>query len=275
MTPMMCKRARVKFYADFLPEVQDFAGLMSLQGRVYRAVKDRQTHQLTLGGQSVFIKKHYGVGWLEIIKNLVSLKRPVLGARNEWLAIQRLQTIGIATTPLLAFGERGCLPASRQSFIITQDLGDIITLEELCAPWIQHPPAVKFKRNLIKKVAQLARTFHADGMVHRDFYLCHFALEKSLLKTVDPPLILMDLHRVEKYSHLPKSKRMKDLAGLYFSAMHIGLTQRDVCRFLSVYFQQSLRQSFQEHHAMLLYLSQRATQLDQKLARKLAQGVKL
>lgn len=272
---MNCRHAFVECYAGFAPDVQDFAGLMALTGRVYRQVKDRQTHQLMLGGQSVFIKKHYGVGWLEIIKNLISLKRPVLGARNEWLAIQKLNQIGIATTPLLAFGERGWMPATRQSFIITQDLGDIVTLEELCDTWQSKPPTPQFKRQLIRKVANLARVFHDSGMLHRDFYLCHFALQQAQLSDANAPLILMDLHRVEIYPQLPAGKRRKDLAGLYFSALHIGLGKRDWLRFLRQYFQQPLPVVFDQHRALLSYLQLRAHKLDRKLARKVAQGVAL
>lgn len=252
----------------------DFDDMMLWRGTVYRTVKDRQTHRLTVGDQSVFIKKHFGVGWLEIFKNLLSFKKPVLGARNEWLAIQKLDAIGIPTTPLLAYGERGCNPARRQSFIVTRDLGDILTLEDLCKHWPSAPPGVTFKRQLIYAVAKLAKQFHAHGMWHRDFYLCHFALSSSAIQRGDWQLYLMDLHRVEIYKQLPAAMQMKDLAGLYFSALHIGLTQRDVLRFLKIYSGQSVTVLMQQK-AWLNAISRRALQLDKKLQRKLAAGVVL
>jgi len=86
---------------------------------------------------------------------------------------------------------------------------------------------------------------------------------------------LMDLHRVEKYSHIPKSKRMKDLAGLYFSAMHIGLSQRDYLRFLRGYFQQSLSEVFKSRQLLLVKIHKRAVQLDQKFLQKRAKGIAL
>jgi heptose I phosphotransferase len=256
----------------FEPGITRFDDWMALQGEVFRLVKDRQTHKVTVAGEPVFIKKHYGVGWIEILKNLLSLKWPVLGARNEWQAIHQLNAIGIATTPLLAYGERGSHPAHKQSFVVTRDLGDIVTLETLCEQWQKQPPSLQFKRLLIAKVAELARRFHAHGMWHRDFYLCHFALQRSALETGDLQLHLMDLHRVEIHKHLPASKRLKDLAGLYFSALHIGLTQRDVLRFLKEYYQQPLRQVFTQRR-FLQAVARRASQLDTKFQRKLQAGV--
>lgn len=264
----------VYFVAGYAPSITSFDDWMSLQGEVFRSVKDRQTHKIILDGESVFIKKHYGVGWVEILKNLLSLKWPVLGARNEWLAIQKLDEIGIPTTPLLAYGERGCNPARRQSFIVTRDLGDILTLEDLCKTWSSAPPDVTFKRQLIDAVAKLAKQFHAHGMWHRDFYLCHFALSSAAMQRGDWQLYLMDLHRVEIYSQIPAAMRMKDLAGLYFSALHIGLTKRDVLRFLKVYSDESLSKLLQQQ-TWLNSISVRASQLDKKLQRKIAAGVAL
>ncbi|WP_242402143.1 lipopolysaccharide core heptose(I) kinase RfaP [Methylophilus sp. OH31] len=263
---------QVHLEPGYSPSISGFDDWMALQGEVFRSVKDRQTHKVMLDGESIFIKKHYGVGWGEILKNLLSLKWPVLGARNEWQAIHKLDEIGIATTPLLAYGERGTHPAHKQSFVVTRDLGDIVTLETLCEPWLQQPPSPYFKRQLIAKVAELARCFHANGMWHRDFYLCHFALPRSALKTQDLQLHLMDLHRVEIHAHLPEDKRLKDLAGLYFSAMHIGLTQRDVLRFLKHYYQQPLRQVLMQHQ-FLHSVAHRASQLDAKFQRKRQAGV--
>ncbi len=120
----------------------------------------------------------------------------------------------------------------------------------------------------------LASRFHAHGMWHRDFYLCHFALQKSALSAPYPQLHLMDLHRVEMHKQLPAGKRLKDLAGLYFSALHIGLTKRDVLRFLKSYYQQPLHQILKQHR-FLQAVACRAHQLDAKLERKRQAGVQM
>ena len=46
---------------------------------------------------------------------------------------------------------------------------------------------------------------------------------------------LIDLHRAQIREHTPRRWRVKDLAGLYFSAMDCGLTRRDLLRFIRHY----------------------------------------
>lgn len=80
---------------------------MDLQGETFRDRDGRKTLRFQCNGKPYFAKLHRGVGWREIIKNFASLRLPVLGARNEWLAIQRLDGLGIATMRLAAYGSRG------------------------------------------------------------------------------------------------------------------------------------------------------------------------
>ncbi len=55
----------------------------ALQGEVYREVEQRRTLKVELDGRPYFLKLHLGVGWAEIFKNLVTLRIPVVGAKNE------------------------------------------------------------------------------------------------------------------------------------------------------------------------------------------------
>ena len=217
-----------------------FKALMQMPGKAFRDVRGRKTIQVTLGGKSYFIKQHFGVGWAEIFKNLMAFKTPILGAMTEVNAIQKLDAIGISTTPLIAYGQQGCNPATMQSFVMTEDLGDIISLEELSADW----PALteNFKHALMQATARLASKLHGAGLVHRDFYLCHFVLKKQ---EVDPAsthvenLHLIDLHRMLQGQASNGSSVMKDIAGLYFSAMQYGLSAQDLEVFKQHYLPQS------------------------------------
>ena len=69
------------------------------------------------GDESFFLKRHSGIGWWEIIKDLLQGRLPVLGADNEWQAIQRLQILNVSTLHAIAFGQQGRNPARQQSFI--------------------------------------------------------------------------------------------------------------------------------------------------------------
>ncbi len=223
-----------------------FQVLLNMEGTVYRQVKGRRTLRFVLQGKGYFLKLHLGVGWREIFKNLLRFRLPVIGAENEWLAIQRLRELGIDTPSAVAYGKRGWNPASMKSFIVTRELENTFTLEEYCATWEKSPPQFSVKKALIEKVAEISRRMHKAGICHRDYYLCHFHLLSDSEKATSgcgARLILIDLHRA-MFGRKPNSRWVKkDLAGLYFSSMEIGLTRRDRLRFARVYRKTSLRNS--------------------------------
>jgi tRNA A-37 threonylcarbamoyl transferase component Bud32 len=244
-----------------------FETLMQMRGKAFRDVKGRKTIQVQLAGRSYFLKQHFGVGWHEIVKNLLSFKKPILGAMTEVRAIEKLNLLGIATTPLVAYGQRGSNPANLESFVLTQDLGDITSLEDLCASWQQSPPDARFKRQIIRQVAEIARRLHENGMNHRDFYLCHFCLDNTLLPHIR--LYLIDLHRVLTHAKPSFSANVKDIAALYFSSMDVGLTPRDYLRFKHYYRQQDA--SFWkkvETRAQKLYAKFNSAKFQDRLARE-------
>lgn len=242
-------------FAAQLPVGTDvFDYLLRLEGELFRELANRRTLRFTLNDKRYFLKAHFGVGWKEIFKNLLQLRLPVLGARNEWRAIQTLTRLGVETMTLVAYGERGLNPARRQSFVITEALEDTASLEDFCADWATHPPASKaalrLKRALIERVATIARRMHASGINHRDFYICHFLLDVSADVYEQPPqalrLSLIDLHRVQLRRRTPLRWVVKDIGGLYFSSMRIGLTRRDLYRFMKVYRDSTLRATLRE-----------------------------
>ena len=268
------------FAAQLPPGIDVFDHIMGLEGELFREMDDRRTLRFSLNGKRYFLKAHYGVGWKEIFKNLLQLRLPVIGARNEWRAIQALTQLGVDTMTLIAYGERGLNPARKQSFVVTEALENTESLEDFCVAWETNPPATKaqlrLKRALIYKVATMARRMHASGINHRDFYLCHFLLDvsgdpscrrmpaSSALKTLDPGLrrddkvrrdddlpealrlSLIDLHRVQIRKRAPLRWVVKDIGGLYFSSMRIGLTRRDIYRFMTEYKNKSLRTTLSE-----------------------------
>jgi heptose I phosphotransferase len=254
----------IEIAEELLPCVageQAFDQLMHMHGEIFRELptEGRRTLRFSCQGRSYFIKIHRGVGWREIFKNLFSLRLPVISARNEWRAIERLEQLGIPTTPLVARGARGINPARRESFVVTRDLGATISLEDLTANWSEQSPPVAFKRALIDEVARIARLMHDHGMNHRDFYLCHFLLDQHEGWSMQQPtLYLIDLHRVQMRRRVPRRWLVKDLGGLYFSALDAGLSRHDVLRFLRGYFDRPLREILAEHDALFADIIERA-----------------
>jgi heptose I phosphotransferase len=214
-----------------------FNTIMTVQGRVFRSVKGRKTLQIELSGNRYFIKQHFGVGWAEILKNLIVFRKPIIGAKTEKEAIQALDQIGIPTTPLIAFGEQGFNPANKQSFLITRDLGNIVSLEDFCRDWKEHPPNNKLRQQIVIAVVTLAKKLHQAGLIHRDFYLCHLCLDADLLQKGEIKLYLIDLHRMLMNQSIGGKGTMKDIAALYFSAMDVGLSPKDIELFQQNYCQ--------------------------------------
>lgn len=218
---------------------------MALQGSCFRHQKGRMTQRLDLGAKSYFIKQHHGVGWKEIIKNILQGRWPVLGAKNEWQAIERLQQLDVPVPKLVAYGQKGWNPARLKSFVLMEELAPIISLESLCRDWKQNPPCFALKQKILAEVARIARTLHENGINHKDFYICHFLLDISAglqaLRNHDIRLFLIDLHRAQIRRLTPERWIIKDLGGLYFSSMDIGLTKRDIFRFMKIYRAKSLR----------------------------------
>jgi len=242
-------------FAAHLPAgIDAFDYIMQIDGELFRDMDNRRTLRFALGGKRYFLKAHYGTGWREILKNLLQLRLPVLGARNEWLAIRRLEQLGVETMRLVGRGQRGWNPARQESFVITEALEETCSLEDFCGAWEKTPPTTKaeirLKRELISRVARVARLMHESGMNHRDFYLCHFLLDCSGDVLAQPPeslhLWLIDLHRVQLRRRTPIRWRVKDIGGLYFSALRIGLSRRDLFRFMAAYRNKPLRATLNE-----------------------------
>ena len=248
---------------NFFSGSNPYKVLKELDGNVYRKVKNRKTFQFEYNGKSYFAKIHKGVGWLEIFKNLIQLKNPVLGAKNEWLALKRLKSTSIKTMTVVAYGEKGWNPAKRQSFIITQDLQQTISLEDYCLKWLDSNPTHCERRDLISKVAEIASGLHSNGICHRDLYLCHFLLHKEEPKF--SKISLIDLHRALIRGQLPKRWVIKDIAGLYYSAMNIGLTRRDIQRFIWKYGKLNKNYAFRENSKFWMQVKEKAIRMHRKL----------
>lgn len=242
-----------------------FEQVFGLCGTVYRELDGRRTLRFEVHGKAYFVKLHCGVGWREIFKNILQGRLPVVGAKQEWLAIKRLRQLGIETMQWVAYGSRGYNPATQQSFIITEALPDTVSLEQFCHNWPHQPPPPTLKKALLTRIAHVAKTLHQHGLNHRDFYICHFLLN---IKSITPhnhyqdlQLFLIDLHRMQQRRQTPSRWVIKDIGSLYYSVMDIGLTQRDIFRFLKIYFNQPLRKILSERKDFLQAVQKRANAL--------------
>jgi len=233
----------------------DIQSIMQTEGEIIREAPGRQTVLFSHDNKNYYIKSHTGVGWREILKNLSYLKKPVIGAQNEWHGIHHLDRINIKTMTPAGYGMVNRNPARRKSFIITEALENTISLEDFCGQWKTRPPhgkfEVRFKRWIIDHLARTTRVMHNSGANHRDYYLIHFLLrrgydENGHLSPKNSRMHLIDLHRMQLRKRTPYRWRVKDVSGLYFSSMDMNLSTRDLFRFMSVYMGKPLRETLSE-----------------------------
>ena len=241
--------------AEFAPVLRKhgldtFQALMDYQGGqvAKNLLSQRVTTRFELsrpggGTQGFYIKRHGPSPMKEYIKPLIRLRRPILGAENEWNAILRFHEVGIATMMPVAYGKSG-----PSSFLVTAAIENCIKLSD----WVesQFPAALTgrpievgdvptetlaLSHALTNRVARIARTMHQAGLHHQDFYLTHLLVPKA-----NPlaQMYLIDLGRVRQRKHLSSHWVIKDLAQLHYSSRRLpGDTWQ---RFLHGYFQRSL-----------------------------------
>jgi lipopolysaccharide core heptose(I) kinase len=259
-------------FASCWTDSDPFEAAFSLTGEVYRDMGDRCTTRFEFDARAYFVKTHAGVGLGEILKNLLYLRIPVLGAENEYRAIGKLQELGVDTMTPVAFGRQGFNPASEKSFLITEALEPTEPLDEYCNPQVLAAMGVTERRALVRRLAKVSRALHDNGVNHRDYYLCHFLLDTSDRYASVPvsqrPIYVIDLHRMQIRRRTPRRWREKDLSALYYSARRVGFDQRDALCFIREYKQQGLRQALDERKDTWSSVRLEADKLHEKGVRK-------
>lgn len=249
--------------AHFATDEAGFDQILALQGEVARDKDNRRTARVEIDGKPYYLKAHFGTGWKEIVKNLLRFRIPVVSAKNEWQAIERLQALGVDTMTVAGVGWRKRNPALQQSFLLTDALDNTVTLQQLCLAWRAAGvrPAWSFKRQLIARVAQIARRLHEAGVNHRDLYICHFRLPAEVAQAqdlADHPMYVMDLHRVGLRQQVTWRDQVKDLGALLFSSDDLPLTMTDKLYFIQHYHGMTPRQSLRQHWLLWLRVRARA-----------------
>jgi heptose I phosphotransferase len=245
-----------------------FERVAALEGEVYRAVADRRTLRVLAGGRAYFAKIHQGPGWGEVLKNLVTLRLPVVGARNEYQACRHLERAGVKAPRVAAFGSRGWNPARRFSFVVCDALEGRQSLETLTDAWERTPPTPREKRRLVMAVAAFARALHEAGVVHRDFYICHLLADCTAWSRGEVDLAVIDLHRALLRRRVPPRWRRRDLAALLYSTLDLPLSRRAWLRFVRVYRGRPLRAVMAEEGDFWRGVYRRAVTLYAKGQRK-------
>lgn len=213
-----------------------FDKVRSLQGTVARSLETRKTLRFEMEGDAYYAKYHKGGNVGELLKNLLSLRMPVFSAKNEWEAIEHLHRHGVDTMTAVAYGYRGVAPLWTESFLITEELKNCNSLEDVLLKGIWKTLSVSERRDLVRLLAETVKKMHEAGVNHRDCYLCHFLWNRE-----ENRLYIIDLHRSQIRASVPHRWLLKDIASLYFSSLSQVIPATYFMRFAKVYGQDKLK----------------------------------
>jgi hypothetical protein len=204
--------------------------MQTTDGRCMRALRDRENWRLQLhaahgAAPAVYLKKHH-------VRTLESRVRARLGlgpgetaAATEARNVERLARDGIDTMRLVAYGQRLHADGLLESFVLTEELAGYQQLDHFLARRFRQLELRDTRRwdrdetnlrELIRRVAELARRFHAAGYNHRDLYCCHFFIRED--EPGEFGVRLIDLQRVQHRTRRRRRWIVKDLAQLAYSA---------------------------------------------------------
>ena len=215
---------------------QAFEKVRSLQGTVARSLETRKTLRFEMEDGAYYAKYHRGGSVGELLKNLLSLRMPVFSAKNEWEAIEHLHRHGVDTMTAVAYGYRGVAPLWTESFLITEELKNCISLEDVFLKGVWETLTVAERRDLVRLLAETVKRMHEAGVNHRDCYLCHFLWNRE-----ENRLYIIDLHRSQIRASVPHRWLLKDIASLYFSSLSQDIPATYFMRFAKVYGQDKLK----------------------------------
>lgn len=210
--------------------LDDFTAVMDTNdGDCMRALRDRENWRLRLDGRTAYLKKHHVRTLSTRLRAKLRLPAGETAARTEAENVQRLARDGIDSMTLIAFGERLDGDGLLQSFLISEDLRGYVQLDhfvaarfpqrELHRTMRRNSNDARDLKNLIERVADVARRFHQAGYNHRDLYCCHFFIREAReAERADFEVRLIDLQRVQRRRILRGRWIVKDLAQLAYSA---------------------------------------------------------
>jgi len=198
-------------------------------------LKERVTVRIELGDdsetQAFYLKRHSPSRIGEYVKFLIRLRRPLIGAWNEWQALTAWQRFSLPTQIPVAYGRSG-----RHSLLLTLALEGCDKLSEL----IEHDRdgshriSPRRRHELTRSVAKLVRRMHDLGWHHQDCYSGHFFIRRS-----DRQPFLIDLGRARRMILFRNQWIRKDLAQLAYSVR--GCSLADQFRFLRAYWGRPVR----------------------------------
>ena len=228
---------------DRFDRVMAFADGEKMKGNRHRSVV--KFHLDSNGaGADFYLKRHLWPELKDKVRDLLALRFPLSDGQQELENIRAVAALKIPTMNPAAWGERRRGFLRRQSFLITESLGELERLENYLTRRFARPlsPAERLeKRRLLAAVAAMVRRLHGAGLFHHDLYCGHILVKEN--PAADPTLYLIDLQRVRPHFLRRRRWQAKDLSALDYTADPRAISRADRLRFFLQYLGMPLKPS--------------------------------
>jgi heptose I phosphotransferase len=218
---------RERFAAAGLSTIQDF---LNAEGEALTkaGLGTRYRARLRVGSEVAYLKRFHGDKLLDRLKRWREDGIWHSPAERELRAADFLRAANIPATQTLAWGKQTS-GGTEHSFVVLSAAPG-----EPADKYLLRPRSPAALGGLARRLAELAKQFHAAGLRHRDFYLCHVFVAEA--ETGNFELTLIDLQRVFRPRDAKGRWRIKDLAQLNYSAAAAKVSERARLRFFFDYF---------------------------------------
>ncbi len=143
-------------------------------------------------------------------------------ALHEWRMIHTLRAHGFLTAAPIAAGQARSGVATARSFVMTAQIQGGVPGDAYVKSL-----SPQQRRQFMEPLAELTRSFHGAGFIHKDYYLGHvFVVDRP----EKPELFLIDLQRVLGPARFRERWLVKDVGGLAYSARKAGVSRTDLMR---------------------------------------------
>ena len=215
--------------------------LESVQGPDACVVKSSMARSVVFvphGQGPRWVVKHYKCrGLRDVAKAALAGSK----ARYEWTMAWRFIDIGIPTARPVAYGERRHRGIPVESWLITEEIPDCVTLRDLCSRE-PHAPLLsrEQRRSLVRQLADILARLHNHGIYHSDLHSGNFLV---CVDAGSARLHLLDLHAARAlWRPLSLSQILHNMAMLFASTHFPGVRRTERLRALQSYCQAANRQ---------------------------------
>lgn len=193
--------------------------------QVVRRLAERENCRLELprpGGGRIraYLKRHWSQAVAPWLVARLAGSNYALPGLAEARAVGHCEQVGVPSMQVIAAGQALDRPPWKcRSFFLTEEIegarpADDFWRDRMGPPGDPRSTEVE-RRQLLAELARTARRFHAAGLVHRDFYWCHFFVREPVRGAFEVHLI--DLQRVTRPRLLRPRWLLKDLGQFVFS----------------------------------------------------------